>query len=69
MTRIIGSDGNVIAADFRPKTDLLTVQIKTETLYYDDRILVTRATATVGGQIVVIRHLLADIHTGAIVTL
>ena len=70
MTRILSEHGNVIAADFRPRVEL-TVDIgcKTEILYEDDHVMVTRTTATIGGRPAMTLHLAGNKATGHIVQL
>lgn len=67
MSRILSQHGNVIAADFRPK---LTIDItfKTETLYQDDRVLVTRTTALLDAKPLAVLHIMGDLATGQITT-
>lgn len=66
MPRILSTDGNVIAADFRPRV-LFTIEIRTRILYLDDRICLSRVTYTAGGKPMSklpMQHFLADLATG-----
>ncbi|WP_152051816.1 hypothetical protein [Tautonia marina] len=69
--RIRSQHGNVIAADFRPRVGEITVGIefRSETLYCDDHIILTRATAFMDGEVIAVMHFAGNLQTGTIVTL
>jgi hypothetical protein len=70
MPRILAQHGNVIAADFRPNTSHdLTIKIKSEILYHDRAVMLTRTTATFEGNQFMTVHFLGDLATGRIVQL
>jgi hypothetical protein len=70
MSRIRSQHGNVISADFRPRTSLdLTVTVKAETLYTDGLVVLTRATAYFADKPIVTIHTLGDLATGHTVQL
>lgn len=70
MTRVLSQHGNVIAADFRPRARLdASILIETEILYQDDRIVLSRTTATLGGRPFMVTHFMGDMVTGEIVNL
>lgn len=69
-SRILSQDGNVIAADFRPSLDMsVTVEVRSEVLYRDDRVMLTRTMALVGNKPCFAMHFLGDLETGAIINL
>jgi hypothetical protein len=65
--RILSQHGNVIAADFRPRLSI-EITFKTDTLYQDDRVLLTRTTALLGGRPLCALHVMGDLTTGRIAT-
>ncbi len=68
--RIRSQHGNVIAADFRPHATLdASVEIRNEVLYRDDRVMLTRLTALLGGKPSYVTHFLGDLETGALINL
>jgi hypothetical protein len=68
MTRIVSTDGNVIAADFGKQKDIeLKVTITTELLYRDGNVAVVSATCSLGDNVISRKHFMADIATGQIV--
>ena len=68
--RILSQHGNVIAADFRPRaTFTVSLSCKTENLYEDDHILLTRTTASIDGKPLTVLHLAGNKATGHIVQL
>ena len=70
MPRILSRHGNVIAADFRPRASFtVSLSCKTENLYEDDHVMLTRTTALVDGQPVLTLHLAGNKATGHIVQL
>jgi hypothetical protein len=70
VTRIRSHHGNVIAADFRPHTASdLTVTIKTETLYADGLVMLTRTTASFADKPILVTHFAGDLATGHLVQL
>jgi hypothetical protein len=70
VSRILSQHGNVIAADFRPRTSLdLTISLKADILYADEAILVMRYTATLGKEPIMVTHFIGDIATGNVVQL
>lgn len=66
--RILSQHDNVIAADFRPRVSI-DVELRSETLYCDDHIILTRATALLGGKPIAVMHFMANLETGQIATL
>ena len=69
MPRILSRHGNVIAAEFRPASPDLTINIKSEILYQDGSVLLMRTTALIDDQTTATLHFLADMKTGSIVHL
>lgn len=69
--RILSQHNNVIAADFRPSTSRdLTIHVKSEVLYSDELVILTRTTAELGGKpLSAPLHFLGDFATGHIVQL
>jgi hypothetical protein len=68
--RILSQHGNVIAADFRPRTSLdLTITIKSETLYADGLIMLTRTTAYFGDKPFMVTHFAGDLSTGKVISI
>lgn len=69
MPRILSQTGNVIAADFRPRLDgmTITLKFKSEMLYRDDAIMVTRTTALLEDRPIMVMNFLGDLKTGTIV--
>lgn len=67
MTRILSQHGNVIAADFRPRFSI-DVTFTTETLYQDDRVMLTRTTALLDDRPLAVLHVMGDLATGQIAT-
>lgn len=70
MSRVLSQHGNVIAADFRPRISLdVTVEIKSEILYRDDRVMLTRTMALLGDTPCMVMHFLGDLETGVTLNL
>jgi hypothetical protein len=70
MSRIISQHGNVISADFSAKPDhQAMVTIKSETLYYDGSVMLTRTTALLNDKPISVLHFLGDLAAGRIVQL
>ena len=68
--RILSTHGNVIAADFRPRAVLtVTLGCKTEILYEDAHVMLTRTTVLMDGRATDPVHLAGDKATGRIVQL
>lgn len=68
--RIRSQHGNVIAADFRPRPSLdITVTFKSETLYHDGAVMLTRTTTFLGDKPLGVMHFAADLATGHVVQL
>lgn len=68
--RILAQHGNVIAADFRPRTFAdISVKLTTETLYHDGHVTLIRSTVQFGDQPPTCAHILGDLATGHIVNL
>jgi hypothetical protein len=68
MTRIRSQHGNVISADFRPQSEL-TITIKSEVLYADGRVMLTRTTASFAGKPFMVAHFAGDLSTGHVIQL
>jgi hypothetical protein len=66
MPRILSQSGNVIAADFNPRARF-ELRITSETLYRDNRVMVTRTTAFLGHEPILVIHFMGDLNTGKIV--
>ena len=63
--RIRSRHGNVIAADFRPRTSAqIAVTLTTETLYHDGHVTLLSTTAAIGGTPIATTHVLGDLATG-----
>lgn len=68
--RVLSQHGNVIAADFRPRKSLdVAITFKSETLYYDGTIMVTRTSAFLGDHPFLVLHFMGNLATGQIVNL
>ena len=68
--RIRSQHGNVIAADFKPRSSLeIKLSFKSETLYQDDAVMLTRTTALIDGKPLAVMHFVGDFATGHIVQL
>ncbi len=68
--RILSQHGNVIAADFRRPTSLeITIEAKSEILYADGTVALTRTVVKVGDMPPETLHALLDLTTGHIATL
>ncbi len=59
--RITSRDGNVIAADFKPKQEL-KLEFRTQILYADAAVCLIRITYSMNGAIIGYQHVMAD-HT------
>ena len=69
-SRILSQHGNVIAADFKPRTSSeLVITLKTETLYCDGIVTLIRCTGDFAGKTYFSTHILGDLTTGHIVQL
>jgi hypothetical protein len=70
MSRVLSQHGNVIAADFKKNASLDTaVNFKSETLYCDGSVILTRITALSDDRPILVTHFLGDLATGTIVQL
>jgi hypothetical protein len=68
--RILAQHGNVIAADFRPRSEFtLSIRFATETLYLDDRVMLMRVSALLDDRPLLVQHVIGDLATGEIATL
>lgn len=68
--RILSRHGNVIAADFRrDRLADLSITLASETLFCDGHVMLTRTTASMGGQPVAVMHFTGNLETGHIVNL
>src|SRR5262249_54846879 len=68
MPRILAEHGNVIAVDFRPHASP-GLSIRSEILYRDDAVMLTRTTGTLGDEPILVMHFMGDLKTGRITNL
>jgi len=67
MPRILSRHGNVIAADFRPKPEFtITFTVRSEILFRDDAVMLTRTTAYCGDEPLMVLHFAGDLKTGRV---
>lgn len=65
MSRILAQDGNVIAADFRPRVaDKLNIEIKvtSDILYCDQMVCLMRFSLVFAGQVIATQHVTVQQH-------
>lgn len=67
--RILSQHGNVIAAEFRPRSLELDVTFQSETLFQDSAVMLLRTTASLEGKPILVTHFLGDLATGLVVQL